>query len=85
MLFLDKKKIEYFAKARYDMVFGALYQHTRTFSFPFQFEIIPVLDLSLTKDSVTAKTNVPDNPQIFTFFITCHQFWLHPEKALPHP
>lgn len=79
MLLLDAKQLQYFAKARYDMVFGASYQHTRTFSFPLRFDGIPSFEVILEEDVVRAKTKMPSDPQILPFLIACHQFWLHPE------
>lgn len=75
---LTKKQLQYFAEARYDMVFGTSYQHTRTFSFPFRFEEFSVDAVTLTETEVYAKTNTPSDPQILIFLIACHQFWLYP-------
>ncbi|MEK7654934.1 MAG: hypothetical protein AAB323_01580 [Pseudomonadota bacterium] len=78
-LTLDQKQLQYFAKARYDMIFGAAYQHTRTFSFPLLFDKVLVDTMTLTKQGVQAKTHTPSDPEIFPFLIACHHFWLHPE------
>lgn len=78
---LDQKQLQYFAKARYDMIFGTAYQHTRTFSFPFLFEKAPVDRATLTENGVRARTKMPSDPCIASFLIACHYFWLHPERV----
>jgi 3-hydroxymyristoyl/3-hydroxydecanoyl-(acyl carrier protein) dehydratase len=78
---LDAKQLQYFAEARYDMVFGTSYQHTRTFSFPLRFEKNLASEVILTEDAIHAKIKTPSDPQIFAFLIACHQFWLHPEMV----
>jgi 3-hydroxymyristoyl/3-hydroxydecanoyl-(acyl carrier protein) dehydratase len=80
-IILDAKQLQYFAKAQYDMIFGAAYQHTRTFSFPLLFEHPPVQAVTLTEGVVYAKINMPTDSQILPFLIACHQFWLHPEMV----
>ena len=81
MLILNSKQLQYFSNARYDMVFGTVCQHTRTFSFPLRFDLIPVDTVMLTENSIHAKKKTPSDPKIFAFLIACHQFWLHPEMV----
>src|SRR5690242_829490 len=79
MLTLDRRKLEYFAQARYDMVFGNAYQHTRTFSFPVRFQDIPVSEVVLTPERVEAQVSMPKDPRLLEFLIACHYFWCNPE------
>lgn len=81
MLTLNTKQLKYFAEARYDIVFGTAYQHTRTFSFPSRFENIFVNQVTLTEHAIRFTTNTPSESHTLTFLIACHQFWLHPEMV----
>jgi len=80
MPILNSKQLKHFANARYDMVFGIQHQHTRTFSFPMLFETMPVSSLTFSENIIEAKIKDVKDSSVFSFLITCHQFWLYPEK-----
>lgn len=81
MLILGTKELHYFAQARYDMVFGISYQHTRTFSFPLRFSKAYVDEITLSDGEIYAKGSGSSDrtSEVLKFLIACHQFWLSPQ------
>ena len=81
MLHLNKHQLEHFAQGRYDILFGVPYARARTFSFPIKFKASPFSEVNLSQTKVTGLIQTNNHPrELVKFLITCHQFWLHPDK-----